>query len=91
VSKKRNTLTASNRLSQMQTGRALQALEESSGVLQSTLRALSTRLVTLSTVGDGRTMDPSSIGLTADALSKVTQALSQVRQLQWSESQARGL
>ncbi|GLB33723.1 putative sjogren's syndrome/scleroderma autoantigen 1 (Autoantigen p27) [Lyophyllum shimeji] len=64
-----------------------QALEESSLALQSTLRMLSSRLGTLS--GSGAMTDPSSIGQTADAISKVTQALSHVRQLQWSESCAK--
>lgn len=75
----------------MQTGRTQKALEESAEALQSTLRTLSTQLVTLSSVSNGRTVEPSSIGSTADAIGKVTQALSCVRQLQWSESQAQQL
>ncbi|KAF5388299.1 hypothetical protein D9615_000340 [Tricholomella constricta] len=67
----------------------LQALEESSLALQSTLHVLSARLGALS--GPSAVTDPSAIGLIADAIGKVTQALSQVRQLQWSETQAQRL
>ncbi|KAG6872751.1 hypothetical protein C0995_006953 [Termitomyces sp. Mi166 len=67
----------------------LQALEDSASALQSTLHTLSARL-RIST-NPQAVIDPSSIGATADAISKVTQALSHVRQLQWSESQAQGL
>jgi len=75
--------------SPMRGSRPDQALEESSLALQSSLRMLSARLGTLS--GSRAVTDPSSIGLTADAISKVTQALSHVRQLQWSESQTQRL
>ncbi|KAG5716514.1 hypothetical protein E4T56_gene16330 [Termitomyces sp. T112] len=67
----------------------LQALEDSASTLQSTLHILSTRLRTIT--DPQAAIDPSSIGATADAISKVTQALSHVRQLQWSEIQAQRL
>ncbi|KAG6857354.1 hypothetical protein H0H87_005657 [Tephrocybe sp. NHM501043] len=67
----------------------LQTLEESASALQSTLRTLSARLNTIS--GLQAAIDPTSIGVTADAIIKVTQALSHVRQLQWSELHAQGL
>ncbi|KAJ7700002.1 hypothetical protein B0H17DRAFT_1048207 [Mycena rosella] len=62
----------------------LAALDESAQALDLTLRALSTRLSSL-TAGHA---DPSSIGSVADAVSKVVQALAQVRQLQWAEKHA---
>ncbi|KNZ79880.1 hypothetical protein J132_08538 [Termitomyces sp. J132] len=65
------------------------ALEDSASTLQSTLHILSTRLRTIT--DPQAAIDPSSIGATADAISKVTQALSHVRQLQWSEIQAQRL
>ena len=37
---------------------------------------------------NGSIIDPPSIGETADAISKTSQALSQVKQLLWSESRA---
>ncbi|KAG6918935.1 hypothetical protein DXG01_010590 [Tephrocybe rancida] len=69
----------------------LQALEKSATALQSSLLALSARLTTIS--GPQALIDPSSIGVTADAISKVTQALTYVRQLQlqWGESHTQGL
>jgi len=61
-------------------------LETSARALELTLHTLSGRLTFLSS---GQAMvDPSSVALTADAINKVAQALSQVKQLQWSESQA---
>ncbi|KAF8076302.1 hypothetical protein FPV67DRAFT_409706 [Lyophyllum atratum] len=66
-----------------------QVLEESSLALQASLHALSARLRTLS--ASQAATDLSSIGLTADAISKVTQALTHVRQLQWSENQTQRL
>jgi len=69
------------------TSSTLRALEESSKALQSTLHSLSIRLASLS--GSDMNVDPTSISSTADAMLKVTQALSQVKQLEWSERQAR--
>ncbi|KAF8640012.1 hypothetical protein AX17_001256 [Amanita inopinata Kibby_2008] len=67
----------------------LQALEESSKCLQHTLRALTKRLGSLST--HDATIDPVSVASTAEAIYKVSQALSQVKQLEWGERQARSL
>ncbi|KAF8627162.1 hypothetical protein AX15_004482 [Amanita polypyramis BW_CC] len=67
----------------------LRALKESSESLQTTLRTLSMRLLSLSE--QGTPVDPASISSTAEAMLKVTQALSQVKQLEWSERQARSL
>ncbi|PCH41184.1 hypothetical protein WOLCODRAFT_131753 [Wolfiporia cocos MD-104 SS10] len=61
------------------------ALEASAKSLEATLHALSGRLYQLT---NAPVVEPSSIAQTADTISKVTQALSQVKQLQWSESQA---
>lgn len=69
----------------IQSGATLQALAESANALQSTLRRLSVRLATLSSTR--ASLDTISIGSTADAINKVTQALIHVRQLQWSEGQ----
>lgn len=62
----------------------LSTLDESARGLESTLRALSGRLTSL-TAGHS---DPSSIGSVADAVSKVVHALAQIRQLQWAEKHA---
>ncbi|KAJ7507716.1 hypothetical protein B0H11DRAFT_138868 [Mycena galericulata] len=62
----------------------LSTLGDSAQGLETTLRALSGRLTSL-TAGQS---DPSSIGSVADAVSKVVQALAQVRQLQWAEKHA---
>ncbi|KAG6837559.1 hypothetical protein H0H93_007740 [Arthromyces matolae] len=67
----------------------LQVLEDSASALQSTLYVLSSRLKLIS--DPNVAIDLASIGSTADTISKVTQALTHVRQLQWSESQARKL
>ncbi|TFK55770.1 hypothetical protein OE88DRAFT_1731419 [Heliocybe sulcata] len=56
------------------------ALQVSSHALETALVALSERLVRLSSVPD--VVDPLSIGQTAEAISRVTQALSQVKHLQ---------
>lgn len=64
------------------------ALDESSQALQATLQSLSLRLRFLTSAHPG--LDVASIGSTADAISKVTQALTHVKQLQWSERQAIG-
>lgn len=61
-------------------------LDESSQALQISLQALSRWLTTLSS---SSSPNLTSIGETADTISKVTAALAQVRQLQWSESQAK--
>ncbi|KAG6855116.1 hypothetical protein C0991_006045 [Blastosporella zonata] len=55
-----------------------QTLEESASALQSTLQTLCARLRAIST--PQAVIDPSSIGATADAISKVTQALSHAQQ-----------
>ncbi|KAJ7499001.1 hypothetical protein FB451DRAFT_1015711 [Mycena latifolia] len=62
----------------------LATLDESAQGLELTLRALSKRLLSL-TAGQP---DPSSIGSVADAISKVVQALGQVKQLQRAEKHA---
>ncbi|KAF8741114.1 hypothetical protein AX14_005716 [Amanita brunnescens Koide BX004] len=67
----------------------LQVLDKSSKSLQSALRTLSSQLETLSRQ-DIPANSP-SIGSTADAILKVTEALSQVRQLEQSERQGRSL
>jgi len=61
-------------------------LDESSQALQISLQALSRWLTALSS---SSSPNFTSIGETADTISKVTAALAQVRQLQWSESQAK--
>jgi len=67
----------------------IQVLEKSSKSLQSVLRTLSTQLESLSP--QNIPVNHLSIGSTADAILKVTQALSQVRQLERSERQGRSL
>ncbi|KAJ6599146.1 hypothetical protein DFH09DRAFT_1130249 [Mycena vulgaris] len=62
----------------------LSTLDESAQGLELTLRALSKRLTSLAA---GQS-DPSSIGSVADAVSKVVQALAQVKQLHRAEKQA---
>ncbi|EGO00003.1 hypothetical protein SERLA73DRAFT_180361 [Serpula lacrymans var. lacrymans S7.3] len=62
------------------------ALTTSSRSLEMTLQVLSRKLNSL--CNDPAMVDPSSVSVTADAISKVTQALASVKQLQWSESQA---
>ncbi|KAI0721906.1 hypothetical protein C8T65DRAFT_170813 [Cerioporus squamosus] len=61
------------------------ALEASARSLELSLIALSERL---NAHTSAPTINPTPIGQTADAISKVTQALIQVKQLLWSESQA---
>ncbi|KAI0676830.1 hypothetical protein C8Q78DRAFT_48192 [Trametes maxima] len=61
------------------------ALEVSARSLEHSLLALSTRLDSLS---GGPILDPAPIAQTADAIAKVSQALTQVKQLLWSEEQA---
>ena len=61
-------------------------LEESSQALQISLQTLSRWLTALSS---SSTPNVASISETADTIGKVTMALSQVRQLQWSESRAK--
>lgn len=67
----------------------LRTLETSSKSLQTTLHMLSMQLVSFS--AQSIPADPTSVSSTADAVLKVTQALSQVRQLEWSERQVRSL
>jgi len=66
------------------TSTLLSTLDQSAQDLESTLRVLSGRLTAL-TAGQ---LDASSIGSVADAISKVVQAIGQVRQLQWAEKHA---
>ncbi|EJF62998.1 hypothetical protein DICSQDRAFT_103439 [Dichomitus squalens LYAD-421 SS1] len=61
------------------------ALEDTAQSLECTLVVLSERL---QTYASGSIIDPGPIGQTADAISKVSQALLQVKQLLWSERQA---
>jgi len=63
------------------------ALEASIGALEKTLHALSKRLTSLAT--EQLVVDPASISQTAEAITKVSGALTQVKQLQWSEKGAR--
>jgi len=65
------------------------ALEASAWSLELTLNTLSERLASLA--GVQVPVDPSSISQTAEAISKVTLALIQIKQLQWSERQAQDL
>ncbi|KAJ7283734.1 hypothetical protein C8J57DRAFT_1293412 [Mycena rebaudengoi] len=62
----------------------LSTLNETVQGLEGSLRALSARLTSLTA---GHT-DPLSIGANADAIAKVVQALTHVRQLQWAETHA---
>ncbi|KAF8192511.1 hypothetical protein BJ912DRAFT_263433 [Pholiota molesta] len=57
---------------------SIMVLDETSQALQTSLRALSGRLSALTS----QALDPISVGATADAISKVAQALAHVRQLQ---------
>ncbi|KAI0773847.1 hypothetical protein C8Q74DRAFT_1316848 [Fomes fomentarius] len=61
------------------------ALETTARSLEETLIALSARL---NSFASASIVDPSSIGQTADAISKVSQALAKVKELLWSEHQA---
>ncbi|KAK1236748.1 hypothetical protein PQX77_000104 [Marasmius sp. AFHP31] len=61
-------------------------LESSASSLENALVAMSHRLNTLASPSLG-IMDPNSISLLAESISKTTQALSQVRELQWRERQ----
>ena len=61
-------------------------LEESSQALQLSLQSLSRWLTALSSPS---TPNLASIGETADTIGKVTTALAQIRQLQWSESRTK--
>jgi len=59
-------------------------LDDTSRALQTSLQALSGRLASMSS--NLNTLDPSSIGSTADAIGKVAKALARIRQLQSSEN-----
>jgi hypothetical protein len=61
-------------------------LDGSSQALQTSLQSLSRWLTALSC---STTPNLASIGETADTIGKVTAALAQVRQLQWSESRTK--
>ncbi|XP_006460027.1 hypothetical protein AGABI2DRAFT_149991 [Agaricus bisporus var. bisporus H97] len=72
-------------------GSLMGTLGSSAEVLQLALQNLTSRMTSL--VSSSNLTDPlstidESIARTADAVSKVTQSLSQVKQLQWSEAQA---
>lgn len=60
-------------------------LQHSATALESSLAALTDKLTSLS---KGPVVDAVYIGQTADAMSKVSQALTHVKQLQWSETHA---
>ncbi|KAJ7781328.1 hypothetical protein B0H16DRAFT_1358813 [Mycena metata] len=77
-------VSGQNSASVVQSGSMYSTLEESARGLESTLRALSGRLTSL-TAGQS---DPSSIGSVADAISKVVIALGHIRHLQWAEKNA---
>jgi hypothetical protein len=64
------------------------ALEASARSLELALHALSERLFSLA--GGQMPLDPLSISQTAETVTKVTLALGQIKQLQWSERQAHG-
>jgi len=59
-------------------------LDDTSRTLQTSLQVLSGRLASMSS--NLNTLDPSSVGSTADAIGKVAQALARIRQLQSSET-----
>ena len=59
----------------------------SSEALQLSLQSLNTRLTSLAS--NPTLADPVTIATTADAMKKVIQALTNVKQLQWNETQAR--
>lgn len=63
------------------------ALAGSTQALELSLRTLSDRLKLLC---NNPLADAAAIGQTAESLSKTVYALSAVKQLQWSETQARG-
>ncbi|KAJ8086519.1 hypothetical protein PM082_005342 [Marasmius tenuissimus] len=63
------------------------ALESSASSLENAIVAMSQRLNALASPSLG-IMDPNSISLLAESISKTTQALSQVRELQWRERQS---
>lgn len=60
-------------------------LEDSADALELSLRALTEKLRFLT---QGSNIDATYIGQTADAISRVSQALMQVKQLRWNESRA---
>ena len=66
-------------------------LDESSQALQLSLQSLSRWLTALSSPSTSSPSTPnlSSVGEIADTIGKVTTALTQVRQLQWSESRTK--
>ncbi|CAA7259684.1 unnamed protein product [Cyclocybe aegerita] len=64
------------------------SLDDTARALRGSLQSLSSRLTSLSS---GSALDPASIAATADAIGKVTKALTEVRQLQWSENQTSGM
>lgn len=64
---------------------AIPSLAVTDEALQNTLHTLSARLNTLTNTN---LVDAVNLGNTADAISKVVQALAQVKALQWSEARA---
>lgn len=64
----------------------------SASTLESTAQSLERSLVVLSerlnNYADGPVIDPEPIGQIADTINRVSQALTQVKQLLWSEKQA---
>ena len=65
----------------------LEDLDDTATALEQSLRSLTQKL---SFFSSGSNLDPTVIGQTADAISKVSQALMHVKQLRWSENQALG-
>ncbi|KIY73680.1 hypothetical protein CYLTODRAFT_190909 [Cylindrobasidium torrendii FP15055 ss-10] len=80
-----DVLAPSPALTSTSTGTVLSTLDNAAAALERSLQSLTAKLVSLT---DGTSpMDPSAIGAAADAVTKTTQALTQVKQLQWSEKQ----
>ena len=65
----------------------IRSLDSTAATLERSLRSLTERLNLFSSGGN---VDAVMIGQTADAISKVSQALIHVKQLHWSEQQALG-
>lgn len=64
-----------------------QTLDTTAATLERSMRALTEKLGFFTS---GPNVDAVMIGQTADAISKVSQALTHVKQLSWSEKQALG-
>ncbi|KAI0079685.1 hypothetical protein K474DRAFT_1591548 [Panus rudis PR-1116 ss-1] len=79
---------ASPPLTQTAATTTLTTLEFTAEALESSLRALTHRL---KTVSEGPAMEPIHISQAAEAIAKVANALSQIKQLHWSENSALGI